>query len=74
MSNKLLSHQEQACLVFAARYAHTRETAAAYYVVNAIIKNWDNLSLKTKKQLKQEAKNESTCNYSDWNRLIKMDN
>ena len=72
MSNKLLSYQEQACLVFAARYAHTRDTGAAYFVVNAIIKNWDKLSLEEKKQLKQEAKNEATCSHEDWNRLIKM--
>jgi hypothetical protein len=62
----------QTSLVFAARYAHTRPTGAAYQVVNSILYHWDELEASTKEQLVREAKNEATYNMEDWNRLIKM--
>ncbi len=66
MSNKQLPARAQLCLVFAARYAHTRRTGAALLVVNAIIDNWDRLSADTQKQIINEAVNEATCNLEDW--------
>jgi hypothetical protein len=65
-----LPHNEQTALVFAARYAHTRQTAAASLIVDVILANWNRLTYETKEQLKREAKNEATCNHDDWKRLI----
>lgn len=59
-------------LVFAARYAHTRQTYAASLVVDVIIENWDNLQPHTKEQLIKEAKNEATCNQQEWGRLFNL--
>lgn len=68
--NDLLSGPEQTCLIFAARYAHTRNTGAACLVIAAILKNWGRLSELVQLQLKREAKNEATCNMEDWRRII----
>jgi hypothetical protein len=59
---------DESMYVFAARYAHTRFTGAAHRVVNEILKNWDEISLAVKDQLKCEAI-EATCNLEDWKRL-----
>lgn len=56
----------QTCLVFAARYAHDRNTSGAYLVTRALLSNWDKLSPNTQKQLHKEARNEATCNLEDW--------
>lgn len=69
---KFLSVGEQSCLVFAARYAHTRHTAAACVVVDEIIQKWDKLRPETQDQLKREAKNEAVYNSEDWKRLIDL--
>ena len=66
----LLSVGDQSCLVFAARYAHTRETGAANMVVTTLLAHWDRLIPETQAQLKREAANEATCNKDDWQRLI----
>jgi hypothetical protein len=58
------------CLILAARYAHTRKTGASYVVVQTIIHNWDKLERSIQDRLKQEAENEATCNYEDWQLLI----
>lgn len=68
----ILSVGEQSCLVFAARYAHTRNTGAASMVVNTILENWDRLIPETQEQLKREAEYEATCNFEDWGKLINM--
>lgn len=61
--------------VFSARYAHRRPTAAAHSVVNAILRDWSNISETTRLQLQREAKNEAIYNLDDWQRLIdKRDN
>jgi hypothetical protein len=60
----------QTSLVFAARYAHTRNTGGAYQVVNSILHHWDDFSDYTKKQMIGEASREATCNMEDWDRLI----
>lgn len=70
MFNDLLSVGEQSCLVFAARYAHTRETGAAAMVVDTALLNWDRLIPETQAQLQREAAHEATCNMEDWKRLI----
>ena len=67
--NKLPPYQ-QSCLVYAARYAHTRKTAASYVVVSSILHHWDELDDRIKKNLIKEAKMEATCNMEDWDRLI----
>ena len=55
-----MSNYEQSCLVFAARYAHTRNIiSTAFIVINVILKNWDRLTILTQTQLKREAENEA---------------
>lgn len=55
--------------MFAARYAHTRNTGAALMVVSTILDNWDSLTLETQAQLKREAK-EATYNLEGWQKLL----
>jgi len=61
-------------LVFAARYAHTRQTSAAFVVVQAILHNWDLLQPHTKKQLIREAKEEAEYNLTEWGKITTKDN
>lgn len=68
--NGQLSIGEQSCLIFAARYAHTRSTAASSMVVDTILAQWNLLNERTQEQLRREAENEATCNHADWHRLI----
>ena len=63
----------QTALVFAARYAHKRETSAAYSIVNAIVYHWDNLSGWTQTQLKDEAEHYARSSLHDWDRLKELD-
>lgn len=58
--------------VFAARYAHNRQTGAAWSIVSSIICAWDTLDIDTKRQLAKEAKSEATCNHRDWAKLIEL--
>ena len=64
-----LTPVEETCLIFAARYAHDRNTGAALTVVNAALRNWDAISDRTKEQLYNEARQEAMCNLDDWYRL-----
>ena len=68
-SNELLSGNEQSCFVYAARYAHSRDTGAAMQVVNTILHNWHRFDYRTQQQLKTEA-DEATYNQEDWQQLI----
>lgn len=68
--NKELSVAMESCLVFAARYAHARNTGACVHVVNAIIDNWDNLSETTKEQIKTEASEEALYSLDEWQKII----
>jgi hypothetical protein len=63
-----LSPAMQSCLVFAARYAHRRDTGAAFLVVSAIKEQWNNLGAFTKLQIECES-NEATKNPNDWANL-----
>lgn len=56
----------QNCLVFAARYAHSRQTGAALMVCKTIEKHWSELDAETQAQLKREAAAEAVGNESDW--------
>jgi len=58
----------QSCIVFAARYAHSRNTGAALSVINAIKANWDKLDEGTKEDLRRES-HEATENLHDWSEL-----
>ena len=69
MQDDCMSPAEQTCLIFAARYAHHRQTGAALQVVTAIAQNWDKLSDHTREQLQREAK-EATTNLEDWRLVI----
>jgi hypothetical protein len=69
----MTKHEIQTLLVFSARYSHTRQTGAAYQVVNAIKNNWDSIDDRTRLQLICESQNEATCNYEDWNQLLELD-
>lgn len=55
--------------IFAARYAHHRNTGAAYAVVQRILADWDTLDLPTRQQLIREASEATHCE-DDWKRLI----
>jgi len=59
----------QNCLVFAARYAHDRNTGAAMQVVNSILMNWDSLSENVKRTIQEEAEH-APYNREDWQKLI----
>ena len=63
-----LSPPLQTALVFAARYAHSRATAAASAVVCAAKCHWKELSEGTQKQLIKES-NEAIYNLDDWQSL-----
>ena len=65
-----LSINEQSCLVFSARYAHTRNTGACGFVIDTIIANAGMLSIDIKKQLCRDALSGATCNRDDWQRMI----
>lgn len=68
-----ISRNMEACLVYAARYAHARQTGASLQVVGAILEKWDSLSNEAKVQLKKEAENEAVCNLEDWELIIKKE-
>ena len=65
-----LSSYEETCLIFAARYAHGRQTGAAHIVVSEILSKWDKLNDRAKAQLKREAETSAAANIDDWQRLI----
>ncbi len=68
-SNALLSVNDSSVFIYAARYAHNRNTGAAMQVVNAILHLWDRFDYVDQQQLKREAK-EAVFNIEDWKRLI----
>jgi hypothetical protein len=55
-------------MVFAARYAHNRQTAAAYAVVRALKQCWHKLNVSTRLQIFNESY-EATYNHNDWQSL-----
>ena len=55
--------------IFAARYAHHRNTGAAYQVVRCILEAWDRLDQQTRLQLVREASEATTCK-EDWDLLL----
>lgn len=61
----------ESCLVFAARYAHTRNTTAPWLVVEHILSVWDTLSRTTQLQLIKEC-DEATCQIEEWDRIKKL--
>ena len=61
----------ETCLVFAARYAHNRQTGASLAVLTAIKENWEDIRQHTRDQLKSEA-SEATCNLTDWEELKEL--
>ncbi len=64
----LLAARMQTALVFAARYAHNRETGAAMAVVRALESCWNQLNAHTKAQILAET-HDATCNHAEWERL-----
>jgi hypothetical protein len=63
-----LSETMQVSLVFAARYAHHRNTGAALLVTTAVKQCWHKLDKRTKEQILRES-HEATFNFEDWNSL-----
>lgn len=61
----LLPSNLQTALVFAARYAHGRNTSASYIVNQALRANWENLSPFTQAQLISESCEARYC-LEDW--------
>lgn len=55
-------------LVFAARYAHTRNTGASLMVVNCAIRNRESLLPRHRDQLIEES-HEAVYNLEDWAKL-----
>ena len=68
-----LTSNEELCLIFAARYAHGRQSIAAHIVVAEILKKWEGISDNRKAQLKREAEISAAANIDDWQRLIDHD-
>lgn len=68
MSHETFSGAMQASLVFAARYAHHRDTGAALMVVGAVIAYWDRIDPVTRNQIVRESY-DATHNVRDWERL-----
>ena len=68
-----LPHQVQSCFVFAARYAHHRNTGAALATVRGLELVWHQLSESTREQIIRETE-EATVNLSDWLRLREFAN
>jgi len=59
---------EENMIVFAARYAHGRNTGAALQVVKHILNVWDELSYRTKDHLISESNEASYC-LDEWEML-----
>jgi hypothetical protein len=55
----------QTALLFAARYAHHRQTGGAYSVCRALDEVWGHLSERIKEQIISES-HEATFNLTDW--------
>lgn len=66
-----LSSDLQTCMVFAARYTHSRPTGGAYVVIHALMRNWSKLSNHTRKLLISESR-EATENLEGWEGLRKF--
>ncbi len=66
----LLSDIECSCLIYAARYAHTRNTGAAAQVVSVILSSWHRIPQRVRGQLKREAGSDAICNAHDWAKLF----
>ena len=64
----LIADDFASMLVYAARYAHSRNTGAAYQVVNVIERNWHMFNDDLKALLIRES-NEAAFNFEDWERL-----
>lgn len=65
-----MTNELNSCFIFAARYAHDRNTGAARQVVNSILGRWDELDPRIKIQLIAEARNDAMYDLEDWQRLI----
>lgn len=70
MTNPQLDWRLQDAIIFAARYAHQRKTAAAGHACMIIQAYWDQLSEPTRQQLISES-HEACCNFEDWRQLRK---
>jgi hypothetical protein len=62
------SHLVDTTLVFAARYAHHRNTGAAYAVTQAIKQAWPAIAAETRLQILRES-HEATASLEDWQAL-----
>ena len=72
MNNQLqLSGDLQTCMVFAARYTHSRPTGGAYVVIHALMRHWLQLSDHTRMLLLRESR-EATENIGEWEELRKF--
>ena len=71
-ANEQLTSNQASIYIYAARYAHTRNTGAALQVVTQILAVWNKLPYQAKEQLAREAENEAIYNAEDWSRIIEM--
>jgi len=55
-------------MIYAARYAHGRNTGAALQVTSYILAEWDNIDKRDKKQLYHDSFEAAYCQ-EDWKRL-----
>lgn len=62
---------DESVVVFAARYAHHRNTGASLLVCNHIKRNWDRYCQNTQQMLQRETE-EAQFNPSDWERITKL--
>lgn len=63
-----MTQLEETMIVFAARYAHKRNTGGALMVVTRALNVWDKLTENTKRKLYDESREAQYCK-EDWQKL-----
>jgi len=66
--NRLHPKSIQDAMIYAARYAYIRATAAPYEIVRSLIAEWDRLSPETQKKIVFESEH-ALYHMDDWQRL-----
>lgn len=64
-----LSAYEENIYIYAARYTYSRNTGAAFQVVNSLLNNWNKFSDHFKDKVYKESKKGAVYNKEDWQRV-----
>jgi len=70
MNTEPYQRLENTALVFAARYAHNRNTGSTFAIVRCLIMNWQRIDVITQAQILREAYQDATSNRDDWQKLF----